>query len=87
MRHRRRRLAWAVLPLPLLCAACGARDVVTMALRPEIPAALWTCPPQPEPPPEGSDDAALADWILTGFSAGDACRQQLRIVRGIVEHD
>lgn len=77
MRRNQRLAASLLLCVPLL-AGCGAsQPVVISAPRMTIPVQLKTCPPQPEPPADGSGDRALANWILDLADAGQSCRDTL----------
>lgn len=68
-------------------AGCGAvQAVATLIPRQPLPAEVWQCPAQPEPPAGGSfDDAALASWVADVAAAGQGCRDQLATAHDIVE--
>ena len=75
-------LAFAALPwLPLLtaCAPQGGAMV-----RPEVPASLLECLPQPAPPAVLRDDVDIAYFILDLAAAGADCRAKLERVRSLV---
>ena len=75
--------ALPLLLLPLLSTACGPRPVELV--RPEIPAPLLACQPAPPPPPPGTDDHALALWIVDLATAGEDCRARLRQLKGLLD--
>lgn len=86
MQHLRRTPALLLLLSSLSCAACGApQAVVTLAPRQPLPAEVWACPAQPQPPADGYADAALASWIADLADAGQDCRDQLQTAHAIVE--
>lgn len=73
------RLLW-----PLLCAACAAPPAPVL-LRPEIPADLLECQPQPDPPATVRTDADLAAWIVDLATAGDDCRARLGRLKDLLQ--
>jgi len=77
--------AMPLLPCALLLTGCGGRLPNTVeAPRLTVPASLLACAEQPEPPAAGTDDTALAHWILDLASAGDDCRGKLRAVAKVL---
>lgn len=86
MQHHRRAPALLALLLSLSCAGCGApQAVVTLAPRQPLPAEVWACPAQPEPPGDSFNDDALASWVADVAAAGQGCRDQLQTAHDIVE--
>ncbi len=73
-------------PTLLLCVlgltGCGPGPAVLV--RQDVPPALLTCQPAPEPPQPPFTDADLALWIVDLATAGDDCRSRLASVRGLV---
>lgn len=78
--HRASALLLSLLPL----TACGTSPQVIEAPRLQVPASLLTCPDQPEPPALMRNDSDLAYWITDLAAAGQACRDSLASVRGLV---
>ena len=76
--------AMPLLPCALLLTACGSSLNTVEAPRLTVPASLLACATQPEPPAAGTDDTALAHWILDLASAGDDCRGKLGAVAKVL---
>lgn len=78
---------WLVLPaLPCVWCLTGcAGPAAPVLVRPEVPAALLECQPQPAPPSPLRDDADLAYFIVDLAAAGADCRAKLGRVRELVK--
>jgi hypothetical protein len=75
--QHRARLALIAVLCALCLTGCGGQPDVTVAWRPAPPVSLLSCRVQPDPPPVGADDTALADFILDLADAGADCRDKL----------
>lgn len=84
--HRRVPALLLLLSTPFL-QGCGAPlTVATLAPHQPLPAEVWACPAQPEPPQGDSfDDATLASWVADLAASGQGCRDQLATAHDIVE--
>lgn len=82
-RHVPPPVACLLLCAPLL-TGCGSNPTVVEAPRLAVPASLLSCTDQPAPPAPGTDDAALAHWILDLAAAGDDCRGKLGAVAKVL---
>ena len=84
---RRSRL-WASVVAVLLVSACAHTPAATTAPPParviSPPDALLRCQSEPQAPPRGSSQAAVAEFVLSLGEAGRDCRGKLDAVRGYV---
>ena len=74
--------ALALLLCATLLTACASPPPALV--RHQVPASLLVCQAQPQPPEPGTDDTALALWIVDLAAAGDDCRGRLARVKGLV---
>ena len=66
--------------------SCASPGPPVMA-RPEVPASLLTCAPEPPSPDLDAPgwDRTLALWIVDVMAAGEDCRSRLAAVRRLVD--
>ena len=80
------------LPWLLCCAAlstgCGPEPLTELRIeRPEVPAGLLTCAPEPAVPPPEATQRDVALYLLDLGAAYDDCRGRLEAVRGLLGAD
>jgi hypothetical protein len=68
------------------CAATTDPEVRVVEVRPEVPASLLSCQPEPEPPESGTQ-RDVARFVLDLAEAGADCRGKLNAVRGMLDED
>ena len=78
----------AIAALALALTACGGgKTLVTeqthIVVQP--PEGLWNCPDSPAPPPSGSTQAEVAEYILQLYQAHQVCKSAIANVRQYLE--
>lgn len=72
----------------LTLSGCGANKFLVTEEKSvvvEPPAALFDCPETPEPPPPGSSQAEVADYVLRLYHSHQVCQEALEDVQRYLE--